>query len=89
MMLTDPEIRARAVYNIVDLVQKYNFAGVNIDFELLPQWTRNAYTAFIKQLSSEMKKINKMIISLYFPKLINSELQGAMIMQLWPRWLTG
>lgn len=78
LMLTDPEIRAKAVYNIVDLVQKYNFAGVNIDFELLPSWTRNSYTAFIKQLSSEMKKINKMITISVFPKIdVPLELQGA------------
>ena len=66
------------MYNIVDLVQKYDFAGVNIDFELLPPWTRNAYTAFIKQLSTEMKKINKMITISVFPKIdVPLELQGA------------
>lgn len=78
LMLTDPEIRAKAVYNIVDLVQKYNFAGVNIDFELLPSWTRNSYTAFIKQLSTELKKINKLTTISVFPKIdVPLELQGA------------
>ncbi|HHU92753.1 MAG TPA: glycoside hydrolase family 18 [Halanaerobiaceae bacterium] len=78
LMLTDPEIRAKAVYNIVDLVQKYNFAGVNIDFELLPSWARNSYTAFIKQLSTELKKINKLTTISVFPKIdVPLELQGA------------
>lgn len=77
-MLTDPEIRAKSVYNIVDLVQKYDFAGVNIDFEMLPPWTRNAYTAFIRQLSTELRKINKMITISVFPKIdVPLELQGA------------
>ncbi len=78
MMLVDPEIRTRAVNNIVDLVEKYNYSGVNIDFEFIPQWTRNSYTAFIKELSTKLKRQDKLLTISVFPKIdVPLDLQGA------------
>ncbi|MFP4016507.1 MAG: glycosyl hydrolase family 18 protein [Halanaerobiales bacterium] len=78
MMLVDPDIRKRAVNNIVEMVEKYDFAGVNIDFEFIPPWTRNGYTSFIKDLSLKLRKIDKMITISVFPKIdVPLELQGA------------
>lgn len=78
MMLVDPEIRTKAINNIVDMVEKYNYNGVNIDFELIPQWTRNSYTAFIKELSQKLKRNDKMTTISVFPKIdVPINLQGA------------
>jgi len=78
MILVDPDIRTKTVNNIVDLVEKYNFDGVNIDFESIPPWTRNGYTSFIRELSSKLRKNNKLITISVFPKIdVPLELQGA------------
>ncbi len=78
MILVDPEIRSKAVNNIVEMVEKYDFAGVNIDFEFIPPWTRNGYTSFIKDLSSKLRRMDKMVTISVFPKIdVPLEIQGA------------
>jgi len=78
MILVDPSTRTRAVNNIVDLVEKYKYDGVNIDFEHLPPWTRNSYTAFIKELSGKLRKKDKLLTISVFPKIdVPLDLQGA------------
>lgn len=78
MILVDPDTRTKAVNNIVDLVNKYDYAGVNIDFEFIPPWTRSGYTAFVKQLSQKLKKHDKLTTISVFPKIdVPLELQGA------------
>lgn len=78
MILVDPKIRKIAVNNIVELVKKYDYAGVNIDFENIPPWTRNGYTSFIRELSNQLRPMNKMITISVFPKIdVPIDLQGA------------
>ena len=78
MILVDPDVRKKAVNNIVDMIEKYDFAGVNIDFEFIPPWTRNGYTSFIEDLSLKLRKINKTLTISVFPKIdVPLELQGA------------
>jgi len=78
MILVDPETRTRAVNNIVDLLDKHNFNGVNIDFEYLPPWTRNGYTSFIKELSEKLRNKDMLLTISVFPKIeVPLELQGA------------
>lgn len=78
MILIDPDTRKKAVNSIVDLVDKYDYDGVNIDFEFIPPWTRNGYTSFIKDLSTKLRKLNKMTTIAVFPKIdVPIELQGA------------
>ncbi len=78
MILVNPSTRTKAVNNIVDLVEKYKYDGVNIDFEHLPPYTRNSYTAFIKELSGKLRKNNKLLTISVFPKIdVPLDLQGA------------
>ncbi len=78
LMLVDPTIRKKSINNIVKLVQDYQYDGVNIDFEMLPEWTRDGYTNFIKELSAEFDKINKKLTISVFPKIdVPISLQGA------------
>lgn len=77
MILTDPDTRKKAVNNVVDLIEKYNYRGINIDFEFIPEWTRHGYTSFIKLLSKKMPKDKLLTISI-FPKIdVPVSLQGA------------
>ena len=77
MMLVNPEIRNKSVNNIVKLIEKYDYKGINIDFEFIPEWTRNGYTSFIKLLSEKMPADKILTISV-FPKInVPLNLQGA------------
>lgn len=66
MILVDSDVRSKTIKNIVKLVEKYNYNGVNIDFEFIPPWTRNGYTQFIKELSSELNKKKQKTYNLRF-----------------------
>ncbi|MGM0409873.1 MAG: glycosyl hydrolase family 18 protein [Bacillota bacterium] len=77
MVLVDKETRKKAVNNIVKLVNDYNYSGVNIDFEFIPEWTRQGYTEFIKLLSKNLNEDKLLTISV-FPKIdVPASLQGA------------
>ncbi len=69
MILVNQETRDKAVKSIVKLVEENGYDGVNIDFEGLPSWTRDGYTAFIKQLSTQMRKKRKVLTISVFPKI--------------------
>jgi spore germination protein YaaH len=77
MILVDPETRKKAVQSVVELVKKYDYNGINIDFEFIPAWTRQGYTSFIRELSQKLPKEKLLTISV-FPKIdIPINLQGA------------
>ncbi len=77
-MLTDPNIRHRAVENIVALVQKNNYSGVNIDFEFIPAWTKDGFTIFIRELSQKLHARGKQLHISVFPQVdVPQELNGA------------
>ena len=69
MILVNPETRNRAITNIVNLVNRNNYQGVNIDFENIPSWTRDGYTKFIKNLSHKLNKHDKILTISVFPKI--------------------
>lgn len=48
------QIRGKLVKNIVDLVKKYGYDGVNIDFEFVYPEDRERYTSFIRELKAQM-----------------------------------
>lgn len=50
-IIQDPVLRARHVQDVVDLVTKHDFAGVDIDYEELLATDRTAFSAFIRQLA--------------------------------------
>lgn len=78
IMFTDPNIRKKAVNNIVALVQRYNFDGVNIDFEFIPKWSRDDFTAFIRELSQRLHPLGKQLHVSVFPKIgVPEDINGA------------
>lgn len=53
-VLSDPARRARHIDSIVDTVEDNDFDGIDIDYEGKRAETRNAYSAFIRELSNEL-----------------------------------
>lgn len=54
-VLSSPALRQRLIDNIYNLVKSKNYAGVNIDFELVPVEQRDNFTTFLKALSNRLR----------------------------------
>ncbi len=59
--------RNTAVANIVALVQRDRFSGVNIDFELIPASSRNDFSLFIESLAKPLHALHKTLAVSVFP----------------------
>jgi spore germination protein YaaH len=58
-MLNTPETRRFHVGEIVALVERMGYDGIDIDYEGFPRGTREAFTAFIAELSTELRARDK------------------------------
>lgn len=76
-VLTDPNIRATAINNIVKTIADNKFDGINIDFELLPPQNRDDLTVFVRDLAKQLHAQKKMISVSVMPKLDGLEEIGA------------
>ncbi|NMA54889.1 MAG: LysM peptidoglycan-binding domain-containing protein [Firmicutes bacterium] len=54
-ILSNPALRSTAVANICRTVRSGGYAGVNIDFEDVPTYDRQLYTAFVRELAAELQ----------------------------------
>jgi spore germination protein YaaH len=55
-ILNNAEVKNTLINDILNTVKTKNYKGVNIDFEMLNSNDRNAYTAFIKEVSEKLHK---------------------------------
>ncbi len=77
-LLGNPEVRSKAIDNIVKLIQEKQYDGINIDFELLPPKQRDNLTSFMAELYPKMKGINKTVIISVFPQVdVAEDVSGA------------
>jgi spore germination protein YaaH len=60
-VISDPQIRARHIQNIVDEVVARNYDGIDIDYESLPESTRPAFSAFIIELAEALHAHGKLL----------------------------
>ena len=60
-MIIDPEIRAFHVGQIVALVERMDYDGIDIDYEGFPLASRDAFSAFIEELSAELHGRDKLL----------------------------
>lgn len=67
-LLNTPENRTNAVANIEEYVKTNDFAGVNIDFELVPPEDRDELTMFMKELSERLRPQGLTVAISVFPK---------------------
>jgi len=58
-IVNDPEIKTFHIQNIVDEVRKYDFDGIDIDYEGLHSEDKDAFTSFIRDLREELNRYNK------------------------------
>lgn len=56
---TDDALRKKFIQSITDVVKKYNFDGVELDWEYPTQNSASYYEALIVELSKELEKDNK------------------------------
>ncbi len=54
-ILGDPAVKPRAIENTLQLLERYGFAGVNVDFENMYAEDRQLYTNFIRDLRDALK----------------------------------
>ncbi|WP_260858162.1 glycosyl hydrolase family 18 protein [Bacillus sp. FJAT-22090] len=54
-ILSSTPLRNRVINNIYQLVQSKNYAGVNVDFEQVPEDLRDSYTGFLHALRERLK----------------------------------
>jgi spore germination protein len=71
-ILHNPRLRAQHVANIVSLVQRQDYAGIDIDYEDLRAGDRDAFTAFITQLAGALHAQGKVLSVDLFAKTDNS-----------------
>jgi len=76
--LTDAQFRTYAAERLTDLAVEKRYDGLLVDFELLPPDTRDAFTQFIRELSTRLKRARKSLSVAVFPKLdVPEELAGV------------
>lgn len=62
LLMAQRKKRAAHVKEIVALVKKYNMDGIDIDYEAKSAETRPYFSAFLKELSTELHKSKKQLI---------------------------
>lgn len=60
--------RKKHVADLVSLVNKYGFDGINIDYEALEEFQKESFTLFIKDLSEQMHSRGKVVAVALHPK---------------------
>lgn len=70
-IINDPVLRSKHVKEIVRLIEKEKYDGIDIDYEDLPFEARDCYTKFIQELSGVLKKKNKVLSLTVSPKTNN------------------
>jgi spore germination protein YaaH len=71
-ILNNPEVKNTLINDILNTVKTKNYKGVNIDFEMLDSNDRNAYTAFIKEVSEKLHKDGYMVTVAVPAKTVDS-----------------
>ncbi len=67
-VISSPQARAKHIEDILEIVRRHNFDGINIDYESLEASHKNDFTSFIKELSEALHKENKIVALALHPK---------------------
>lgn len=67
-LLSNPDLRTKAITNLENYLKKYNLDGVNIDFEMVDAQDKDNLTSFMKELSAQLKPQGYIISMDVFPK---------------------
>lgn len=67
--LSNPATRTKMINNIVQLADKYNLDGINVDFESVAKEDGDYYLQFIKELAPVLKQKGLVVsVDMYIPK---------------------
>lgn len=73
-IFTNPITQANLIFAIISTLNDKNYYGVDIDFEYLLPEDRDNYTNFLRELKSELQKINKQLTVAVAPKNSDNQL---------------
>lgn len=54
-IVNHPAIRAKAIRNMLAVVETYGYSGINVDFEAVPHKDRTAFTRFVRDVAHTMR----------------------------------
>lgn len=60
-ILNDYKLRKTLIDNIIQVVEKYNIDGVNLDFENIYEKDKDSYTKLVIELAPKLRDINKVL----------------------------
>lgn len=76
-MLGSEYNRQELITNILDIVDKYNLDGINIDFENMKTSDRDMFSQFIRELAPMMRQHKKILsVDMYFVSYIDRQSVG-------------
>lgn len=84
-MIATPEIRAFHVQQIVQLVDAMDYDGIDIDYESFPLASRDAFSAFIEELSTELHARGRLLTIAVHAKTDDSGTWESAAAQDWTR----
>ena len=77
-MIAEPEVRAFHIEQIVNLVERMDYDGIDIDYEGFPLFTRDDFSTFIETLSTELHERGKLLtIAVHAKTQDESPYEGA------------
>jgi spore germination protein len=76
-VLTNNSAMKTAISNLVSLVDKNNYAGLNVDFQLLPSTARSGLSAFVDDLASQLHAKGKIVSVDIIPTAAQTGAGGA------------
>ena len=77
-VLSDPDTRANAIKNIVDIADKGGYEGIFLDFQLIPPKSGADLTAMVRDLAKALHAKKKKLGVALFPKIdVSPEVSGA------------
>ena len=69
LVLTDPVVQARLIRDVLARAEEINSAGVDVDFEYLPEDLGPAYAEFLGRLRGELRTRRKFLWAALAPKV--------------------
>lgn len=60
-IINDYKLRENLIENLLNVVQKYNLDGINLDFENIYEKDKNAYTKLVMELAPRLKEMGKVL----------------------------
>ncbi|OQY20760.1 MAG: hypothetical protein B6I34_08395 [Anaerolineaceae bacterium 4572_32.1] len=84
-LLAGDKTRAAHIRAIVDLVERMNYDGIDLDYEALPAEARDDLSAFIEALAAELHARGKLLSMAIHPKTDDNGTWHGPRAQDWPR----